>query len=59
MLWTNDEKIGNIPLEYNWLEGEYNNSVNPKAIHFTDGGPWHKTWDGDYRANWENIYNTL
>jgi len=59
MEWTNDYKIGEIPLQYNWLEGDYDNSVNPKAIHFTNGGPWHKTWNGDYRASWENIYNTL
>lgn len=59
MEWTSEDKIGKIPLEYNWLEGEYDSSISPKAIHFTDGGPWHKTWDGDYRSNWENIYNRL
>ena len=59
MLWTDDDKIGNIPLEYNWLEGDYNGDTQPKAIHYTNGGPWHSTWDGDYRANWENTYSTL
>ncbi len=59
MLWTDDKKIGNIPLEYNWLEGDYDNSVNPKAIHFTNGGPWHSSWDGDYKQIWLNQYNTL
>ena len=59
MMWTEDEKIGKIPLEYNWLEGDYDSSVNPKAIHFTNGGPWHDTWEGDYRHNWINQYEML
>ena len=49
------EGIG-LPLEYNWLEGEYDNEVSPKAIHFTNGGPWHKYWNGDYKQKWINIY---
>jgi len=59
MLWTNDNKIGNIPLEYNWLEGDYNVIDDPKVIHYTNGGPWHDTWDGDYRNNWEKQYREL
>ena len=58
-MWTEDEKIGSIPLEYNWLEGDYDSSVNPKAIHFTNGGPWHDTWKGDYKLNWMNQYEML
>lgn len=34
-----DNKIGEIPLEWNVLDGYYD-VFNPKAIHFTDGGPW-------------------
>lgn len=59
MLWTTDDKIGSIPIEYNWLEGDYGNILEPKAIHFTNGGPWHNSWDGDYRVNWMNQYNLL
>jgi len=59
MSWTIDNKIGSIPLEYNWLEGDYDSNINPKAIHFTNGGPWHNTWDGDYRNNWEKQYKEL
>ena len=59
MEWTSDENIGSLPLEYNWLEGEYDNEVSPKAIHFTNGGPWHKDWNGDYKEKWINIYNKL
>ena len=59
MEWTNDNSIGALPLEFNWLEGEYSSKVEPKAIHFTNGGPWHKDWEGAYKSNWVKIYNEL
>lgn len=38
--WVPDEKIGSIPLEFNWLVGEYEPNSNAKLLHFTEGGPW-------------------
>lgn len=39
--WLPDHAIGSVPLEWNWLEGEYERPPNPPAaIHFTNGGPW-------------------
>ena len=35
--WT--DKIGSLPLEWNCLDGYYH-LTEPKAIHYTDGGPW-------------------
>lgn len=40
--WARDECIGNLPLEWNTLVGEKNQVRKPKAVHFTNGGPWHK-----------------
>lgn len=42
MNWAiTEDKIGPLPLEWNWLEGEYKKPQNtPAAIHFTNGGPW-------------------
>ena len=57
MKWT--DEVGKIPLIYNWLEGDYLSDIDPKVIHFTNGGPWHKTWDGNYKENWINLYNEL
>ena len=38
--WLESDKlIGDLPLEWNWLAGEYNKKVNIKNIHFTEGGP--------------------
>ena len=39
MVWA-DESIGEIPLEWNWLVGEYGYHENPKCLHWTLGGPW-------------------
>jgi lipopolysaccharide biosynthesis glycosyltransferase len=52
MSWTKNEVIGTIPLDYNFLVGYYE-SNGPKALHFTDGGPWHKEHtDVPYADSW-------
>ena len=42
MQWVADEDIGELPVEWNWLEGwnEKPASGTPNAVHFTRGGPW-------------------
>jgi lipopolysaccharide biosynthesis glycosyltransferase len=35
--WAKD--IGRIPLEYNWLVGEYDHNDNAKILHYTLGTP--------------------
>ena len=35
--WT--KNVGSIPLEYNFLVGEYENIENAKALHYTNGYP--------------------
>ena len=57
MEWT--DEVGQIPMTYNWLEGDYPNDINPKVIHFTNGGPWHETWNGDYSEKWIEVYNEI
>lgn len=60
MEWVNDNNIGELPLTYNFLEGDYiPPAVVPQVIHYTNGGPWHNTWNGSYRENWMNIFNKL
>ena len=59
MGWTDDDNIGSIPPSYNWLEGWYNGNIDPKVIHYTRGGPWHETWDGDYGDMWIKQYDDL
>ena len=53
--WVNDEDIGALPIDWNWLEGWNTKpaSGTPKAVHFTRGGPWFEQWRGvDYADLW-------
>lgn len=53
MSWCSDDEIGEIPRDYNYLVGYYPLIDNPKAIHYTDGGPWYiKYLNCDYSKNW-------
>lgn len=38
--WLKDEEIGELPAEWNFLVGHTDPKVNPKIVHFTEGGPW-------------------
>jgi hypothetical protein len=44
MVWAGvDQNIGELPLEWNWLVGEYAPNDDAKLLHYTIGGPWF--WD--------------
>tara|TARA_E500000318_G_scaffold25242_3_gene25267 strand:+ start:6623 stop:7300 length:678 start_codon:yes stop_codon:yes gene_type:complete len=44
MLWA-DEKIGSLPVKFNFLAGYYDfDEEQPILIHYTDGGPWFKEY---------------
>lgn len=54
--WCNDEFIGAIPKTYNYLVGYYNDEKNPKGLHYTDGGPWYKSYRNVlFSKNWINF----
>lgn len=54
--WCNDDQIGSIPLEWNVLDGYYHVEF-PKAIHYTDGGPWFKDYQNTrYSDIWLKFY---
>lgn len=58
--WLDSEHIGGLPLEWNWLEGEYAALPRPKAIHFTNGGPWMKNWTNvAYASFWLEEKNLM
>jgi hypothetical protein len=44
--WLKDERIGELPCNWNWLVGEYHHNSLARVLHYTLGGPW---FDG-YRA---------
>jgi len=43
MIWANDDEIGEIPYQFNYLLGYYFTD-DAKAVHYTEGGPWHNEW---------------
>jgi hypothetical protein len=50
--WANDPEIGSLPVEYNWLVGEYGKIRDPKILHFTNGGPWFADYANCDYADW-------
>lgn len=60
--WISDQDaIGSLPLDWNFLEGEYPRpEATPRVIHFTNGGPWFENWQNvDFADLWlaeRNLY---
>jgi hypothetical protein len=51
--WIDDQSIGGLPLEWNWLVGEYAYNTAAKIVHFTIGGPYFAAYRNcDYAAEW-------
>ena len=38
--WLEDDQIGELPAEWNFLVGHTDPAIDPKVVHFTEGGPW-------------------
>ena len=55
--WTHEENVGELPLEWNWLVGEYEYNKNAKNVHWTLGGPYFEDYArSDYADEWFEIY---
>lgn len=37
--WLDDDLIGELPVEWNWLEGHSDPEIQPSAVHYTRGTP--------------------
>ena len=37
--WVDDERIGELPPEWNWLPDEYGENLDAKLLHYTLGAP--------------------
>lgn len=55
--WLDDEDIGSLPHNYNWLVGWYKEPKDgvPKILHWTEGGPWFvdNYFDCEYADLWK------
>ena len=53
----NEELIGKINEEWNWLVGEYEHNPNAKLVHYTEGGPYFKNYKNcDYSEEWFDTF---
>jgi len=58
--WLEDRLIGELPLEWNWLVGEYDYNPAAKIVHFTIGGPYFEAYrDCDYAEEWFAEYEAI
>jgi len=58
--WTEDARIGELPLEWNWLVGEYGYNPGAKIVHYTLGGPYFDDYrDCDYAEEWFAEYGSM
>lgn len=58
--WLNDDEIGEIPIEWNWLAIEYEKNLNAKIIHYTLGTPcFEKFKNSDMSNIWWDTYTRL
>jgi hypothetical protein len=57
--WLESEDlIGNLPLEWNWLAGEYEDKLDVKCVHYTEGGPWFTEYvNCNYSEEWRSYFN--
>ncbi len=44
LCWLEDDLIGELPPEWNFLIGHSDPSIDPKNVHFTEGGPWFEAY---------------
>ena len=58
--WCEDDHIGDLPLEWNWLVGHYPFNDRVKAVHFTEGGPYFKAYrDCEYAGDWWRAFGRM
>jgi len=52
--WLKDEEIGELDHAWHWVPGHSSPDINPKCIHFTEGGPWFDAYkDVPFASEWQ------
>jgi lipopolysaccharide biosynthesis glycosyltransferase len=53
LCWLKDDEIGDLDPSWNFLVGHSDPSIQPKIIHWTNGGPWFREYeDVPYSKEW-------
>ena len=51
--WLKDEEIGALDPSWNFLVGHTDPVIQPKIIHWTDGGPWFRDYENvEFAKDW-------
>ena len=54
--WLDDEDIGELPIDWNWLAIEYPNNPKAKIIHYTLGTPCFKDYrNSEMAITWHEV----
>lgn len=58
--WLDDDEIGELPLDWNWLVGEYPYRADARMVHYTLGGPYFdETRQCDYADEWFDEFDSM
>jgi len=58
--WTHEDFIGELPVEWNHLVGEYPPNMGAKIVHHTNGGPWFDEYRGvEFSDEWRQVYDDV
>jgi lipopolysaccharide biosynthesis glycosyltransferase len=58
--WLKDNEIGDLPASFNWIDGSSPGNVNPKVIHYSEGGPWFRDYqDCMFADDWWRAYKEM
>lgn len=54
--WLDDNRIGSLPAEWNWLDVEYPYNANAKLVHYTLGTPCFREFEnqGSFSQAWHH-----
>lgn len=58
--WLPDDRVSALPVEWNWLDTEYEHNPDAKLVHYTLGTPcWREFADSDHAPLWHReLLNT-
>lgn len=56
--WLEDHEIGELGPEWNWIPGHSDKTIDPKIVHYTEGGPWLEAFkSAPYADEWRGYLN--
>lgn len=56
MFWLKDEEIGDLGQEWNWVPGHSPKDIDPKCVHFSEGGAWLRAYeDVEFSDEWREV----